>query len=111
MIREISNDTGLKDQQIENIKKVFSKYDHIDEVVIYGSRAIGNYKNASDIDLAQKGENINSTDEMKITFDLDDPMLPYKFDINIYNSISNKELGNHIDQFGKVIYYKKSMQP
>ena len=43
---------------------------------------------------------------MKITFDLDDLMLPYKFDINIYNRIINKELRNHIDQFGKVINKK-----
>ena len=111
MIQDLDNDTGLRDQQIENIKKVFSKYDHIDQVLIYGSRALGNYKKASDIDLALKGENINSTDEMKITFDLDDLMLPYKFDINIYKRISHKELRDHIDQFGKVIYNKKSMQP
>ena len=107
MIQDIYNDTGLKDQQIENIKKVFSKYDHIDEVLIYGSRALGNYKIASDIDIAIKGENLDSTDEMRITFDLDDLLLPYKFDINIYNRIKNQELRRHIDQFGKKIYKKK----
>ena len=111
MIREINNDIGLKDQQIENIKQVFSKYHHVDKVLIYGSRALGNYKRASDIDLAIKGENVNSTDEMKITFDLDDLMLPYKFDITIYKRIKNQELLNHIDQFGKVIYKKQAMQP
>ena len=31
MIQDGDNDNGLKDQQIENIKKVFSKYDHIDK--------------------------------------------------------------------------------
>ena len=111
MIREINNDIGLKDQQIENIKQVFSGYNHVDEVIIYGSRALGNYRKASDIDLAIKGENLNSTDEMRITFDLDDLMLPYKFDITIYKHIKNRQLRHHIDQFGKVIYKKQAMQP
>mgnify|MGYP000084673111 FL=1 len=110
MIRETHHDTGLKDQQVENIQKVFSKYDHVDEVLIYGSRALGNYKIASDIDLALKGETLDSTDEMKITFDLDDLMLPYKFDITIYDQVKNKELRNHIDKFGKMIYKKQSTQ-
>ena len=106
MIQDVRNTIGLKDQQIENIKQVFSGYKHVDEVLIYGSRALGNYRKASDIDLAIKGENVNSTDEMKITFDLDDLMLPYKFDITMYNRVNNQELRYHIDQFGKVIYKK-----
>ena len=92
------------------LEQFFSKYNHVDEVVIYGSRALGNYRKASDIDLAVKGGNLNSTDEMKITFDLDDLMLPYKFDITIYNHINNQELRHHIDHFGKVIYKKQATQ-
>ena len=111
MIQDVRNTIGLKDRQIKNIKQVFSKYNHVDEVVIYGSRALGNYRKASDIDLAVKGGNLNSTDEMRITFDLDDLMLPYKFDITIYNHINNQELRHHIDQFGKIIYRKQATQP
>ena len=106
MIQDVRNTTGLKDQQIKNIKQVFSKYNHVDKVVIYGSRALGNYRKASDIDLAIKGKNLNSTDEIRITFDLDDLMLPYKFDITIYKRINNQELLHHIAQFGKIIYKK-----
>ena len=111
MIHDVRNTIGLKSQQVENIRQVFLRYPHVDKVLIYGSRALGNYRKASDIDLAIKGENLNSNDEMKITFDLDDLMLPYKFDITMYNRVNNQELRYHIDQFGKVIYKKQAMQP
>ena len=52
---------GLKKYIVEDIRNVFNKYLQINEVVIYGSRAKGNYKIGSDIDLTIKGEGINLT--------------------------------------------------
>ena len=42
---------GLKESDIELIKKVFSNYPEVEKVILYGSRAKGTYKPASDIDL------------------------------------------------------------
>lgn len=41
---------GLKCNIIEDIKKVFIKYPRINKMILYGSRAKGNYENGSDID-------------------------------------------------------------
>ena len=45
---------GLDDGTYEKIVRVFSTYEEIEEVIIYGSRVLGTYKNGSDIDLTQR---------------------------------------------------------
>lgn len=97
-------DFGLTKEEIENIKNVFAKYQKVKTVTIYGSRAKGNYKPASDIDLTLKGHEIDFELQQNLEFDLDDLMLPYKFDITIYNKLTNPEFITHIDRIGKEFY-------
>lgn len=99
--------SGLTKEEITSIGAVFSKYQQVEEVLIYGSRAMGNYKPASDIDLTLIGNNIDLSLQTKIEFDLDDLMLPYKFDISIYDKITNLEFLDHIKRVGKEIYKRK----
>ena len=68
---------------------------------------MGNFKPASDIDLTLKGENIDLSLLTEIEFDLDDLMLPYKFDISIYNSITNPDFLDHINRMGKEFYNRR----
>lgn len=91
---------GLKEKTIEQINAVFAKYPQIEQAVLYGSRAIGNYKNGSDIDITLKGSNLNLAIINKICNELDDLLLPYTFDISIFNQITNPDLLDHINKFG-----------
>ena len=101
------NDTGLKNNDIERIKNTLSIFSQIEKVILYGSRAMGSHRPASDIDLTLIGNNIDSTLQWKLELKLDDLLLPYKFDISIYSNISNPELKKNIDEFGIVFYEKK----
>jgi predicted nucleotidyltransferase len=47
---------GLSNATLEKFHSVFSKYPEIEEVLIYGSRAKGNYREGSDIDITLKGK-------------------------------------------------------
>jgi len=98
---------GLKEEVIDNICKVFSSFKEIEKVVIYGSRAKGNYKNGSDIDLTLIGEGLNLYVINKIDLQLDELYLPYTFDLSIFNHISNPDLISHIQRIGKVFYSRK----
>lgn len=102
--------TGLTYDEILAINKIFSKYPQIEEVILYGSRAKGNFKNTSDIDLSLVGKEIDLSLQTDIEFDLDDLMLPYKFDISIYDRISNPELLDHIKKVGKKFYENKNTE-
>lgn len=95
------NNFGLSEKTIEIIKKLLSNYQQIKEVKIFGSRAKGNYKPSSDIDLALFG-NIDDKLLRHIASELDELPTPYQFDILNYNDIDNENLKNNIDKFGKI---------
>ena len=42
---------GLKEKTITDIQSVFATVPEIEKAIIYGSRAKGNFKNGSDIDI------------------------------------------------------------
>ena len=95
---------GLTPKELEILKNVFKKFDDIKEVILFGSRALGTHKTASDIDLAIKGNvDINTLSKLKYTLE-EDTNLPYFFDVVIYDNLENLELKKHIDEFGKVIF-------
>lgn len=95
------NNFGLSKKTIEIIKKLLSNYTQIKEVKIFGSRAKGNYKPSSDIDLALFG-NIDDKLLRHIASELDELPTPYQFDVLNYNDIDNENLKNNIDKFGKI---------
>ncbi|RLA76511.1 MAG: nucleotidyltransferase domain-containing protein [Epsilonproteobacteria bacterium] len=97
---------GLSDASIEKIYHVFSKYENIDKVILYGSRAKGNFREGSDIDLTMFGEEINIKLLHKIELELDDLLLPYTIDLSIYSMLKNDELKEHIERVG-IVFYKK----
>ena len=99
---------GLLDRDIKYIIKALEQHDEIEKAIIFGSRAMGNYKKGSDVDIAIIGENVNRS----IIYNLEDFLnevypLPYFFDIIQYNEITNENLINHIDNEGKLLYTKK----
>mgnify|MGYP002778225585 CR=1 FL=1 len=99
---------GLSESQFNQIIKVFAKHKEIDEVILYGSRAKGTDKPYSDIDITIKGDNINFSLQQKIEIELDDLLLPYKFDVSLFNTIDNADLLEHIKRVGKTIYRKSN---
>lgn len=95
---------GLTPKELEVLKDVFKKFDDIKEVILFGSRALGTHKTASDIDLAIKGNvDINTLSKLKYTLE-EDTNLPYFFDVVIYDNLDNLELKKHIDEFGEIIF-------
>lgn len=97
---------GLKENIIQKIQTVFASFPEVEEVFLYGSRAKGNFKPGSDIDLTLKGEKVSSFVLNKISLKLDDLYLPYTFDLSVYSQIDNKDLVDHIKRIG-VPFYKK----
>ncbi|HYK55824.1 MAG TPA: nucleotidyltransferase domain-containing protein [Flavisolibacter sp.] len=99
---------GLQASEIEAISKVLQAHPEVEQGILYGSRAKGNYKPASDIDLTLQGNLLSLHVLQAIETELDDLLLPYKFDISIFHKISNTSLIAHIERIGKVLYSKKA---
>lgn len=99
---------GLSLTTIEKIHSIFRKYNDIEKVIIYGSRAKGSHKFFSDIDLTFEGETLSLNIMHHIAIELDDLLLPYEFDLSIKHQITNPDVLEHIDRIGKIFYQKKS---
>lgn len=102
---------GLRDKDIGDLESVFSQFKEIESVLIYGSRAKGNYREGSDIDLTLLGHGLNIHHLAQLELKIDELMLPYKFDISIMENISNPDLVDHIRRVGKIFYTRKDPNP
>ncbi|MBA2498652.1 MAG: nucleotidyltransferase domain-containing protein [Chitinophagaceae bacterium] len=99
------NPFGISNKSYQLILSTLGKYSEVEEVIIFGSRAKGNYKQGSDIDLAIKGKDCNERFAMKISALLNEELpIPYHLDILCYDTLNNKELKEHIDRVGKIFF-------
>lgn len=99
---------GLKPHTINAIRSIFEKYADVEKAILYGSRAKGNYRTGSDIDITLEGKDLDLTTLQKIETDLDDLLLPYKIDLSLLRQIQNAALMAHIKRVG-MEFYAKSM--
>ena len=99
---------GLSERATKTITDILAKYPEVEQAIIYGSRAKGNYREGSDIDLTFKGENLTYDIVKRIWGELDDSDSPYLFDLSIYHQLNNPNFVEHIDRVGKVFYQRAS---
>ena len=95
---------GLNEKECAVLQTLFAANARIADVVLYGSRAKGNYKPFSDVDIVLIGDGLSRTDVNRLYAAIDDSSLPYKFDISLLTSIKNEELVAHIGRVGITIY-------
>jgi uncharacterized protein len=101
------NRFGLSPLTVEKICGVLASHPEVDKAVLYGSRAKGNYKNGSDIDLTLYGSGLGHRDLLRIMTELDDLLLPYTIDLSIFSDLKHAGLIDHIERVGVPFYEKK----
>jgi uncharacterized protein len=97
------NRFGLTDSEQELIGGVLRRHDEVTAAKIFGSRAKGNSKPNSDVDIALWG-NISFSTLNAIAGELDELPLPYTFDVQVYDAIRHQPLREHIDRVGQSLY-------
>ena len=95
---------GLTHAVINQINSVLAHYPEIVRAILYGSRAKGNYRPGSDIDLTLIGEMFTNDRLLELETRLDDLLLPYTIDLCRFETIQNPELIDHINRVGKTFY-------
>src|SRR3989339_1935292 len=97
---------GLKQEDIDYIVSTLKQFPEIEKASIFGSRAKGNNKVGSDVDLAIYGEAVNFDTESKLHAMLEETSpMPYFFDVVDYTHLTKESLKEHIDRVGQVIYF------
>lgn len=100
---------GLTDATTAEIQALLAQFPEVEQAVIYGSRAKGNHRPGSDIDLTLIGTGLTSKILRQIQGELEDGYLPYSFDVSLLQQITQADLLDHIRRVGVVFYQKKSV--
>lgn len=100
---------GLRKRDLEYIYAALAKWPQVEKAIVFGSRAIGNYKKGSDIDLAITGQKVKESICNKISEQLNEEYpIPFFVEVINYNTITNQALKEHIQNYGIIIYEKST---
>jgi len=105
-----SDEYGLREEVIQQCQSVFAQFNEIEKVILYGSRAKGNYKTGSDIDLTivlkagAEAAQASLSFLNRVSLALDDLDLIYTIDLSLFEHISNPDLVDHIKRVGIEFY-------
>ena len=95
---------GLNDMELQALRDVLASIPEVDEAIIYGSRARGTNRIASDIDLTLKGKALTYMQLALLDARIDDLYLPYFVDLSLFSMLKNPDLLESINREGKVLY-------
>lgn len=99
------NAFGIADKSFQLLLDTFIHYSQVEEVILFGSRAKGNYKKGSDIDLAIKGQECSANLALTIQSYMNEELpIPYEVDVIDYGSLNHQELKEHVDRVGIQLY-------
>ncbi|MDR2176384.1 MAG: nucleotidyltransferase domain-containing protein [Synergistaceae bacterium] len=101
-------DHGLSERTLDTLASLFGKYSGIRRAVLYGSRAAGAARDASDIDVTLFTDGaFTESDLIRLYGDLDDSDIPYAVDISMYDNLRDSGLRRHIQSAGKVLFARE----
>ena len=95
---------GIPEKSVAEIRSVLATFPTVDKAVLYGSRAKGDFKRGSDIDLTLLGEGLDDRLLAQVDWALDDLLLPYKIDLSLHSQIHHAGLVEHIRRVGLPLY-------
>ncbi|MCD8512140.1 MAG: nucleotidyltransferase domain-containing protein [Nitrincola sp.] len=101
----LEQQTGLTARDLELIVQAAERRPEIEHLILFGSRAKGNYRKGSDVDLAVQGAGVTYDSITTLAEQLNEVApLPYMFDVLDYNTLAEPALKAHIDRVGIEIY-------
>lgn len=106
----ISARIGIPEKSLNMLIAILEKFDFIEKVVVYGSRAKGNYRPGSDIDLAVFSSTMTFSDQMHLELAIDELLMPYSVDVLHFEKLTNEKLIEHIIRVGVPLYSKSYSQ-
>jgi uncharacterized protein len=98
---------GLSQEDCREIISIFKQFSEVEEAILFGSRAKGNFKSGSDVDIAVKGQAIEHSCISRLSYLLnEESLLPYFFDIVHFEHIEDADLIRHIRRVGVTIFQR-----
>lgn len=103
------NQPSIPAHTLEQIAAIVEKFPEIEEIRLFGSRALHTHREASDIDVVITGSMLTSQIRALFALALEESTIPYFFDLLLPSEVKDLHLKEHIKRHGVVIYEKKAM--
>ena len=100
-------DFGLKDGDIFSVTEIFKSDPRILGAAVFGSRAKGDYKPYSDVDIVLYGD-LNPFDVERVIEELEELPLVYQFDVVAFGLVKNPDFRRHLERVAVSIYEKEA---
>jgi predicted nucleotidyltransferase len=97
---------GLSDATLGRLRAVLSAHAPVVRALVFGSRAKGNFRPGSDIDLALDAPDLPFAELLVIEREIDDLLLPYEVDLAVLHQIESPELLDHITRVGQPLWVR-----
>lgn len=98
------NRYGLTDRDMKTIQSILQSCPEINSVHLFGSRAKGNHRLGSDVDLAIMNEGVSEKSISKLRDQFEESTLPYRIDLVDFNKLKKREFIEHIERVGVPFY-------
>ncbi len=95
---------GLEPFILDYITAILQKFPDVQSATIFGSRAKGTYKNASDIDIAIHAPEMSATDFARLNFEIQETPIVYKMDVVHFDRLGNQALAAKIAEEEQIFY-------
>ena len=99
---------GLSDKTLQQLRTLFDAESAIGRVIVYGSRAKGQFREGSDIDLSLDAPDLNFERLLVLRGALDDSSIPQTVDLSVLQQLDSAPLLAHIQRVGKVLYERRT---
>ena len=91
---------GLPPEASARLLAVLSAEPAVQEVWLYGSRAMGRFRSGSDIDLTLVAPRLRHDDRLRLMGALDDLLLPWSIDLSLLHELP-EPLRQHVARVGR----------
>ncbi len=104
------NTFGVSERSWRLLLETLAGCPEVERAILFGSRAMGNYRKGSDIDIAIKGDRVSPRTIAHLSAQLNERLpLPYQVDIVDYSHTDSQALKHHIDEHGVEIWRSEDL--
>ena len=98
---------GIPMEQQQRLGVLFAAETQLEEVWLFGSRAMGRHQDGSDIDCCLVGDQLGHSDRLRLMAAIDDLLLPWQVDLALRQELP-QDLLAHLERVGRCIWRRGS---
>lgn len=97
---------GLKERHRAAVIDIIAGNARVERAVLFGSRATGSFRPASDVDVALFGDRLSMSDQIALAAAMEDLAIPQRVHLLLYGTVDSIALRKHIETEG-IEWYRR----